>query len=231
MPLLSPHSRRGPPAATPSSQTPAGSEPHSTDEGGVAGAGRQPAHSRPSEPSRPACGGLCVLLRLPGTRWPQTRRDGRAVREGAVSAALSLLLPGDASHRPRGRLLGSAARRPRDTPSGCMSVALSCREGLVHTGEEPETTGVCFLTVRRPEVPSRGGAESAPAGSCGAHLSRPLPAARRRSFQTRGCPPSASPRPRPASPLLTRTPAIRLGPTPASLASFRLVTFPNKAAL
>lgn len=231
MPLLSPHSRRGPPAATPSSQTPAGSEPHSTDEGGVAGAGRQPAHSRPSEPSRPACGGLCVLLRLPGTRWPQTRRDGRAVREGAVSAALSLLLPGDASHRPRGRLLGSAARRPRDTPSGCMSVALSCREGLVQTGEEPETTGVCFLTVRRPEVPSRGGAESAPAGSCGAHLSRPLPAARRRSFQTRGRPPSASPRPRPASPLLTRTPAIRLGPTPASLASFRLVTFPNKAAL
>lgn len=64
---------------------------------------RAPQHrgcgrGQPSGASRPACRGLCVLLGLLGTRWPQTQRDGRSGQGEGCVCSLSLLLPGDTSH-------------------------------------------------------------------------------------------------------------------------------------
>lgn len=97
-------------------------------------------------------------------------------------------------------------------------MSLSCRDKLIQAEEELETTGICFLTVWRPEVPSRGGGRAGPCWKLrGASV--PVPSGCwlvDTSFQTHGSPclPSSRDGHLPVSPVLARTPAIGWGPTP-----------------
>lgn len=204
--FLSPHSRRDPPATTPSSRTPGGSEPHST--GGVAGA------SRPGPAVRHA-GGSASCSDFLGHGGRRRRGTVALVRERAASALSLSCCRETLVTDPRGGFSGLLPRDPGPPREGAWPCPSAGVTGSHRLGRSWDHGSSLLHSLEAGSHRSRWRR----AGPC----IRPVPPSCwlvDASFRTplRHChmavlPPRTCPL-LPVSPVLTRTPAIGLGPTP-----------------